>query len=415
MPPRPVPLADLWSAARARAATATRETTVVVTAVLLVGLGATQAPGTGADPSPSLAPVAADGPASTPLPETTVVGRADRPVEVEVPETPAPAPKRTPATAPRPPAAAAAPAAQVERWLPTGTGMWLHDWRRSEDGHASEVVARAKRAGLTHLFVQTGSSRKGWIGQEVLSQLMPATTGTDLKVIAWDFPKLDNPESDARRLARAAFWTKKGAPMVAAVAPDVETAAEGTKVTPERVRRYYTALRKALPKRTAILATVPWPSEKRTSSYPYGTTAPFTDAWIPMAYWYNRSPSVVTKTSMQWLARYGKPVMPVGQGYDGRLDAPYLKADPHPDRSVAAFAYVAREQGAQSISLWSWQTTGSLQWRVLADQAKHYAPKPAPARTAAAVPTPSEDARTTAEDRTKDKAPGRKPHGRPKG
>ena len=84
-----------------------------------------------------------------------------------------------------------------------------------------------------------------------------------------------------------------------------------------------------------------------------------------MAYWYNRRPWVVTTTSMDWLKRFGKPVMPVGQGYDGRLDAPYLAADPAPDRSVQAFVNAARESGAQSISLWSWQTTGQLQWDVL--------------------------------------------------
>lgn len=259
------------------------------------------------------------------------------------------------------------------RWLPSGTGMWLHEWEKSEDGHALEVVAKARAAGLTHLYVQTGSSKKGWIGQTVLPQLMPAVQGTGLDVIAWDFPKLDDPEADARRLARAAWWQRDGAPMVRAVAPDVETAAEGTRIGAERVRRYYSALRAALPARTAILATVPWPSERRVGRYPYAATAPYADALVPMAYWYNRSPSIVTRTSMDYLARFGKPVMPVGQGYDGRLDAPYLAEDPAPDRSVEAFSFAARSRGARSISLWSWQTTGPLQWQVLADASRHFA------------------------------------------
>jgi hypothetical protein len=291
--------------------------------------------------------------------------------------------------------------------------MWLHDWRRSESGHAHEVVARAQRSGLTHLYVQTGSSKKGWIGKEVLNQLMPATAGTDLKVIAWDFPKLDDPEADARRLARAAWWNRSGAPMVAAVAPDVETGAEGTRLTRDRVIRYYRELRKQLPARTAILATVPWPSEKRTGSYPYAATAPYADAFVPMAYWYNRSPSVVTRTSMTWLARFGKPVMPVGQGYDGRLDAPYLKPDPAPDKSVAAFLYNARAHGAQSVSLWSWQTTGALQWQVLANAAGTVGPQPEPApaaHDAPALPTPrpGASAAPSREQMANEKAPGRK-------
>jgi hypothetical protein len=254
--------------------------------------------------------------------------------------------------------------------------MWLHDWSRSEGGHAPQVVKRAQAAGLTHLFVQTGSSKKGWIGQPVLSQLLPATKGTDIKVIAWDFPKLVDPEDDARRLAKAAWWRRPGVPMVAAVAPDIETLSEGTHATPSSIERYYRTLRRALPARVAILATVPWPSEKRIHRYPYTRTALHADAFIPMAYWYNRSPSQVTATSMRVLKRYGKPVFPVGQGYDGRLDAPYLRPDPAPGRSVDAFVFAARYSGATSLSLWSWQTTGGQQWSALHRASKRFAPAP---------------------------------------
>jgi hypothetical protein len=380
----------------------TREVALTLAVVLLVGLGAAStgeqqavsaaAPVAGASPSPS--------PAEHGAPRTTQRLAARTP-DLSVPKPPVPAPAPKPA-----PTAAAAPDEPDERWLPTGTGMWLHEWKRSENGHAAEVVARAEDVGLSHLFVQTGSSRKGWIGEEVLSQLMPATKDTDLKVIAWDFPKLNDPEADARRLARAAWWNRKGAPMVAAVAPDVETGAEGTQLSTERVKRYYTELRKRLPARTAILATVPWPSEKRTGWYPYAATAPYSDAFIPMAYWYNRSPSTVTKTSMQWLERFDLPVMPVGQGYDGRLDAPYLEPDPHPDKSVAAFIYVAREQGAQALSLWSWQTTGGLQWNELAKAAGRVGPQPSQTASPAAPEAKVEE--QPGKDKADKAAPGRK-------
>jgi hypothetical protein len=166
--------------------------------------------------------------------------------------------------------------------------------------------------------------------------------------------------------------------MIAAVAPDIETRSEGTHATPSSIERYYRTLRKALPARVAILATVPWPSENRIHSYPYTRTALHTDAFIPMAYWYNRSPSRVTATSMRVLKRFGKPVFPVGQGYDGRLDAPYLKPDPAPGKSVDAFVFTARYSGATSLSLWSWQTTGGQQWSALRRASARFAPKPTP-------------------------------------
>lgn len=290
---------------------------------------------------------------------------------------PAPAEPEVAAPRPAPPAAHAAPAeepvaapepheAAPERWLPTGTGMWVHEWARTEGGNARAVVERAQASGFSHLYVQTGSTKKGWIGDDVLAQILPATKGTDIKVIAWDFPKLIDPVDDARRTARGLYFRRDGVPTVAAVAPDVETAAEGTHLSPEAVDLYYRTLRAELPPEIAILATVPWPSEKRTASYPYAQTAAFSDAFVPMAYWYNRPPDVVTATSMTWLAQFGLPVMPAGQGYDGRLDAPYLPPDPDPGGSVQRFVDTARAHGAQSISLWSWQTTGAPQWDALA-------------------------------------------------
>lgn len=343
----------------------TRHLTVATAAVLLLGLGAASA-GTGAHPAALEQPL----PASGFVVEPQVV--------VPTLRTPAPNPRTQGLTARGTlPASPHAVTPVAPRYLPTGTGMWIHDWTATEDGHAPQVVARAQAAGLTHLYVQTGSSKKGWIGQPVLSQLLPATKGTDLKVIAWDFPKLLNPEDDARRLVKAAWWRQPGVPMIAAVAPDIETLAEGTHATPSSIDRYYRTLRKELPARVAILATVPWPSEKRLYRYPYTRTALHADAFIPMAYWYNRSPSVVTATSMKVLKQFGKPVFPVGQGYDGRLDAPYLAVDPDPGKSVDAFVDAARAGGATSLSLWSWQTTGESQWQALVRASGHFAAVPA--------------------------------------
>jgi hypothetical protein len=333
-----------------------REVSVASAAVLLVGFGAISQ-------LSSSAPLAAAMTVASPAESALAVGAK---IVKTVGSHPVRAQKHV--------AARPAAARPVARWLPTGTGMWIHEWSKTEGGNGRKVVRRAKLAGLTHLFVKTGSSHDHWIGGKVLGQLMPATKGTNIKVVAWDFPTLVHPEVDARRLARAAWWHKPGVPMVAAVAPDIETASEGTRANRNSIERYYRTLRKSLPAHVAILATVPWPSENRINHYPYIRTVRHADAIIPMAYWYNRSPSRVTRTSMRVLKAYGKPVIPVGQGYDGRLDAPYLPPDKHPGKSVAAFVTAARMSGAQSISLWSWQTTGAQQWSALKAASKRYAP-----------------------------------------
>lgn len=340
---------------------------MLVLVVLLMGVGALSQP----QPQPAARPVPVTAAADT-LPGPMQLGppaqHAVHPLHPTVPKRAVAAKRLITRQVP-------AKAAPGQRWLPTGTGMWIHEWSRTEGGNGRAVVSRARAAGLTHLFVHTGSSGIGWIGGPTLSSLMPATKGTHLKVVAWDFPTLVHPEADARRLARAAWWHQPGVPMVAAVAPDIETASEGTRATRTSIERYYRTLRASLPARVAILATVPWPSENRVNSYPYVRTARHSDAIIPMAYWYNRSPSRVTATSMRVLKAYGKPVLPVGQGYDGRLDAPYLAPDRHPGKSVDAFVTAARMSGARSISLWSWQTTGAQQWGALVRASKRYAPQ----------------------------------------
>lgn len=297
-----------------------------------------------------------------------------RPSPVAVATRPVPKPVATRRTHQRP-ATRAVRRKPVLRWLPSGTGMWLHEYERTEGGNARAIVARAQRMGLSTLYLQTGSSAKGWIGTPGLTGLLRATKGTGISVIAWDFPKMDDPVADARRLARAASFRCSGCARVAAVAPDVETAAEGTRIGDATVARYYTALRAALPPQLAVLATVPWPSEKRVGRYPYARTAAMSDAIMPMAYWYNRDPAQVTATSMGFLARFRKPIMPVGQGYDGRLDAPYLAPDLDPFGSVAAFLSTAKARGAQHVSLWSWQTTGGKQWSALAKGKQAFAKK----------------------------------------
>ena len=259
----------------------------------------------------------------------------------------------------------------TRRWLPTGTGMWVYEWKKTNGGHAATVVAKARAAGLSTLFVRTGSSHDGYTGTPVLRALLPATRGTTVHVVAWDFPELDHPAADARRLAAAARY-RTGGNAVSAVAPDIETRSEGAASSPKRVRAYLATLRRLLPRNIAILTTLPWPSRERIGRYPYGTVARYSDALLPMAYWYNNSPALVTSRSIALLRHYHRPVMPVGQGYDGKIDVPSL---PHNNlrRQVPSFFATAHKLGAPAVSLWSWQAAPREAWVALS-RARHWFP-----------------------------------------
>lgn len=258
----------------------------------------------------------------------------------------------------------------VSRWIPKGTGMWIYQWDRTAGGNAHAVVRRAQRAGLTHLFVRTGSTHDGYTGNSVLRRILPATRGTSLKVIAWDFPTLKNPVADAKRLARAAAYGRgRSGPHVAAVAPDIETPSEGTHDSWKRVSSYLRTLRRLLPTDVAILTTVPWPSIYRVGTYPYATVAKYSDALLPMAYWYSNNVRHVTATSINYLRKFHKPVQPVGQGYDSKIDVPAL-AHSNLRKQVPVFLETAHKYGVGAVSLWSWQSAPRVTWQALAKARK---------------------------------------------
>jgi hypothetical protein len=266
-------------------------------------------------------------------------------------------------------------------WLPTGTGMWIHEWPKTMNGNARKIVQRAKAYGITTIYLRTGTKKGGFDSAHILRVLLPMTRGTNIKIVAWDFPTLSHPRMDARRLAAAARYRApgRGSPQVAAVAPDIETGAEGTHSTQAAVSLYLRTLRQLLPQ-TPILTTVPWPSEQRIGRFPYGTVAAHSNAIMPMAYWYNRSAAGVTSFSIRWLRRYGKPVLPVGQGFDSQVDAAYLPHS-HQWTEVSAFFKAAIQEHVTALSLWDWQTAGPQQWLAIARYRAHFAPprpKPKP-------------------------------------
>jgi hypothetical protein len=263
------------------------------------------------------------------------------------------------------------------KWIPTGTGMWIYEWKKTAHGRPAAVVAHARAIGLTTLYVRTGSSHDGYRGDPLLGALLPATRGTDVHVVTWDFPELRHPVADARRLARTAWYNRqlRSWPHVAAVAPDIETPAEGTRTSARNVAIYLSTLRRLLPSDVAILATVPWPSQSRRGHYPYAAVAARSDALLPMAYWYNNPPQLVTARSIAYLRRFHRPVQPVGQGYDGKIDVPSL---PHNnlEKQVPAFFATAHKMGASAVSLWSWQAAPREAWLAISRYRGWFAPRP---------------------------------------
>jgi len=235
-----------------------------------------------------------------------------------------------------------------------GKGIWVTNWPKTELD-VPAVVERTRAAGLRTIWVRTGGSRQGYYGDLVLPQLVPAAHAAGLKVVAWDFPFLSDPLADA---ARARTALEAG---IDGFAPDVETTAEGTYATAQRVELYLSHVRAYAGDRP-VAATVPRPTQRRLESFPYSAFGAYSDLFVPMVYWSCTEPGALVEQSLAELGRM-LPVAPVGQAYDmgsegGRHGLP-TRAE------TWRFLDAAKRGGAVGASLWTIEKVSDDQWDAL--------------------------------------------------
>ncbi|MBV8559383.1 MAG: hypothetical protein JO050_01325 [Acidimicrobiia bacterium] len=255
---------------------------------------------------------------------------------------------------PPPPVIAAGPE------IPDGKGMWIWQPEFASGGNAAAVVAVAQAVGLTHLFVRTGSTWDGLQNMEYLDQLLPLAQAANLKVYGWDFPKLASPADDVFRAKAALDHVAPGGFHLDGFAADIETSDEGTQFTPAAAQAYGAALRAAVGPSTLLIAVVPNPTPQMLEKYSYDAVVGAFDAVAPMVYWLNRDPGQDTANALHYLSRYGKPLMPIGQAYDGGLDGG-PPGVPSP-AALLRFVAVAKQYGAVAVSFWSWQHANPPAW-----------------------------------------------------
>ena len=266
-----------------------------------------------------------------------------------------------------------APAA-AKKWLPSGKGMWIYLPDKTEGGNVDAIVAKAKATGLTHLWVRMGSAWDGFNVVPFVNRLLPAAHAAGIKVIGWDFPKLEPWTADIERALTMIHHTAPGGHRIDAFSADIETRAEGTRLSPEAARDYGAALRAGAGADYPLIATVPRPSKER-AGFPYAEVVADYDAIAPMVYWLNRQPDTDVIGALRDLAKFDKPVFPVGQAYDGSPEGG-RKGVPPPDE-LNRFMSAAHQHGATSVSFWSWQAANQPAWEAIRDTT-HFKPADSP-------------------------------------
>jgi len=255
----------------------------------------------------------------------------------------------------------AAPIARTQKQaspLP-GKGMWIYQMRTIAGGNVERIAEEARKHGLTHIYVRVGGLRGLDTLSEAASILEPAHR-RGIKVIAWYFPYFRDVDVDVSRSLIAINTDVRGH-FFDGFAVDIESA-NGSKLSAETAGRYSRELREKAPA-AYLIAVPPRPTQHALGYFPYDATMPHYDAIAPMVYWSRFDPAESTRDAMRFLAKYGKPVAPIGQTYDMFTEGgPRGNPPPH---QIWAFMSEAQKLGAPGVSFWSWQHATTENWRTL--------------------------------------------------
>jgi hypothetical protein len=238
--------------------------------------------------------------------------------------------------------------------------MWIWEPQYAEAGDPGTIVARAQAARLTHLYVRMGSSVDGFTAGEFLDALLPVAHAAGLRIIGWDFPYFDDVSVDVARAVEAIRYTTPTGDRIDGFSADIETPMEYVVLTAENAVAYGAALRANIGPSYPLIATVPRPSPARQVDYPYAEVVSSFDAIAPMVYWIDQPPDLEAANALAFLAQFGKPVLPIGQAYDGGLEGG-PPGTPTADE-IGSFINSADANGAAGVSFWSWQHASDEMW-----------------------------------------------------
>jgi hypothetical protein len=181
-----------------------------------------------------------------------------------------------------------------------------------------------------------------------------------LRIIGWDFPYLENVGADVTRALEATQYRTPTGDYIDGFSPDIETGAEYVWLSPDRAAEYGARLRQNVGPSYLLIATVPRPSPARQNDYPYPEVVQNFDAIAPMVYWIDQPPDEEAATAVDYLSQFGKPVLPIGQAYDGSLEGGPAGTPTYEE--IWTFINAAQAHGAAGVSFWSWQHANDEMW-----------------------------------------------------
>ncbi len=230
----------------------------------------------------------------------------------------------------------------------SGQGMWIWYVSQSDGGNLASIVAQAKAAGVTTLFIKSSDGSSNYWSQ-FSPTLVQTLHANGLKVCAWQFVYGSYPTAEADLGAEA---VADGADCLVI---DAESAYEGRYAS---AQAYIDELRAKVGSSYPVgLAGFPYVYDHE--SFPYSVFLGPGGAQYnaPQMYWQDIGDSVDTTYANTWISNriYGRPIFPLGQTY----------SNPSPS-DILRFREEAVDYGASGWSFWDFQETSASGWAALA-------------------------------------------------
>ncbi|MSX01770.1 MAG: hypothetical protein F2813_01255 [Actinobacteria bacterium] len=227
-----------------------------------------------------------------------------------------------------------------------GQAMWIWQMPKTEGGNVAKIVARAKKANVTAVYVKSADGSGAW--QQFTKTLVKSLRASGLRVCGWQFVYGSKPTAEARAAATA---KTAGAQCLII---DAESTYEGRYSS---ARTYMKELRKRVGSKFALGFTS-FPYVDYHPSLPYSVFLGPGGAEVnmPQVYWRDIGTTVTKAMAHTWRENriYGRPIHPIGQTYQ----AP-------PTRDIYTFRRLASAYRAPGYSWWEWSPTSSKVWNAL--------------------------------------------------
>ncbi len=229
-----------------------------------------------------------------------------------------------------------------------GQGMWIWYMSKSNGGSIPAIVAQARAAGVSTLFIKSSDGSSSYWSQ-FSSQLVSELHANGLRACAWQYVYGSNPAGEANLGAKAAA---NGADCLVI---DAEAEYEGRYAA---AQTYINDLR-AVVGASYPVALASFPYVSYHPSFPYSVFLGPNGAQFnaPQMYWKDIGVSVDTVYANTYIANriYQRPIFPLGQTYGGVSGSDVLR-----------FREEAVDYGASGFSFWDWQETPKSGWEALA-------------------------------------------------